>query len=137
MKHEKSCGAVVYYINTLQKPEYLLIQHQNGGHWSFPKGHVEKDETEIETAMREIYEETSLDVSIDERFREVTTYSPGAGIIKDVIYFIAEAKNQKARRQEIEVIETQWLSFEKALDKLNYESDKKILTAAHQFLNHY
>ena len=45
MLHEKSCGAIVYrkfHGNT----EILLIKHINSGHWSFPKGHVEKGETE-------------------------------------------------------------------------------------------
>ena len=53
MLHEKSCGAIVYrkyHGNT----EILLIKHINSGHWSFPKGHVEGDETEEETAKREI-----------------------------------------------------------------------------------
>ena len=64
MLHEKSCGAIVYrkyHGNT----EILLIKHINSGHWSFPKGHVEAGETEVETARREIMEETSIDVIID------------------------------------------------------------------------
>ena len=45
MQYEKSCGAIVfrkYHGNT----ELLLIKHANGGHWSFPKGHVESQETD-------------------------------------------------------------------------------------------
>ena len=51
MQHEKSCGAIVYrksHGNT----EILLIKHINSGHWSFPKGHMEAGETEIETAIK-------------------------------------------------------------------------------------
>ena len=61
MLHEKSCGAIVYrrFHGNI---EILLIKHINSGHWSFPKGHVEGDETELETARREIKEETGLDV---------------------------------------------------------------------------
>ena len=57
MIKEKSCGAIVYrkyHGNT----EILLIKHINSGHWSFPKGHVERGETEVQTAHREILEET-------------------------------------------------------------------------------
>ena len=63
MLHEKSCGAIVYrkYHGNL---EILLIKHVNSGHWSFPKGHVEAGETEVETALREIKEETGIDVII-------------------------------------------------------------------------
>ena len=59
MQHEKSCGAIVYrksHGNT----EILLIKHINSGHWSFPKGHMENGETEIETAIREIKEERQM-----------------------------------------------------------------------------
>ena len=50
MLHEKSCGAIVYrkYHGNL---EILLIKHVNSGHWSFPKGHVEAGETEVETSV--------------------------------------------------------------------------------------
>ena len=62
MQYEKSCGAIVfrkYHGNT----ELLLIKHANGGHWSFPKGHVEPGETEEETAAREVKEEVAIDVA--------------------------------------------------------------------------
>ena len=64
---EKSCGAIVYKIEN-NELKFLLV-HQNNGHYSFPKGHVEENETEIETAIREIKEETNLDVKIDTNFR--------------------------------------------------------------------
>ena len=92
MSYEKSCGAIIfrkYHGNT----ELLLIKHTSAGHWSFPKGHVEAGETEIETAKREIMEETSIDVDICPGFREVVTYSPRRDVQKDVIYFLARAKN--------------------------------------------
>lgn len=92
MQHEKSCGAIVYrksHGNT----EILLIKHINSGHWSFPKGHMENGETEIETAIREIKEETSVNVMIDPTFRETVSYFPKRDTQKTVVYFIARAKN--------------------------------------------
>ena len=56
MKQEKSCGCIV-----LDKRTVLLIKH-NSGHWDFPKGHVEGEESEVETAIREVKEETGLDI---------------------------------------------------------------------------
>lgn len=93
MLHEKSCGAIVYrkfHGNT----EILLIKHINSGHWSFPKGHVEAGETEVQTAHREILEETSIDVIIDPTFRETVTYSPKKDTIKVVVYFLAESQKR-------------------------------------------
>ena len=60
MKFEKSCGAIIVRKND-DTFETLLIKMVKG-HWSFPKGHVENDETEVETALREIKEETNLDI---------------------------------------------------------------------------
>ena len=63
MKYEKSCGAVIF------DGDKVLVIQQVKGHWGFPKGHVENGETEIETALREIKEETNLDVEIISRGR--------------------------------------------------------------------
>ena len=41
MKKEKSCGAIVSRTTETGR-EILLIRHVNGGHWAFPKGHVER-----------------------------------------------------------------------------------------------
>ena len=64
MKKEKSCGAVVYKI--INNQIFFLIEKMQRGHFSIPKGHVENNETEIETALREIKEETNLDVLEDD-----------------------------------------------------------------------
>ena len=40
----------------------LMIQHPEG-HWGFPKGHVEFDETELTAAKRELYEETGISLN--------------------------------------------------------------------------
>ena len=70
MKKEISCGAVIAR-QTENGREILLIRHVNGGHWAFPKGHMEGNETESETALREIREETG---------REMTVYSDMPGV---------------------------------------------------------
>ena len=129
MLHEKSCGAIVYrkfHGNT----EILLIKHINSGHWSFPKGHVEKGETEVETARREIMEETSIDVIIDPTFRETVTYSPKKDTIKVVVYFLAKAKNVDFVPQEDEIAEIRWVDISYAANILSYENDRTIVSKA-------
>ena len=75
MKHEKSCGGLIYREHE-GETHILLLKHRCGGHWSFPKGHMEAGETEMETALREIREETGLRVFLREGFREAVEYSP-------------------------------------------------------------
>lgn len=133
MEHEKSCGAVVYrrYHGNL---EILLIKHINSGHWSFPKGHVEAGETEVETARREIKEETGIDVIIDPTFREIVTYSPKKDTQKDVVYFIAKAKNYDCVRQETEIAEVKWVDAGCADSVLTYDNDKCIIAKARKVI---
>ena len=62
-KREKACGCII-----IDDGKVLLVQ-QHQGFWGFPKGHVENGETEIQTAIREVKEETNIDVIPDENKR--------------------------------------------------------------------
>ncbi len=64
MKTEKSCGAVIFN----DEDKVLIVKH-NAGHWDFPKGHMEAGETETQTAIREVKEETNIDIHIIEEYR--------------------------------------------------------------------
>ena len=129
MLHEKSCGAIVYR-RFHGNVEILLIKHVNSGHWSFPKGHVEGDETELETARREIKEETGLDVILDQTFRETVSYSPKRDTQKVVVYFLALARNYDYVPQEEEIAEIRWVDIVRATHMLTYENDKTIVNKA-------
>lgn len=126
-KREKSCGAIVYR-GSGDELEILLLRHKNGGHWSFPKGHVEGDETEVETAYREILEETSISTEIDTGFRYATSYSPKRGVMKDVIYFAARAsKDSVAVKQEEEIVDLRWMSMDEAVQNITFKNDSNML----------
>lgn len=139
MIKEKSCGAIIYFLDD-DVPFYLLIQHVNGYHWAFAKGHMENNETEEETALREIQEETSMtNIALDAQFRESTVYSPKENIIKEVIYFVAKVNEEEARSvkiQEEEVVNIKWLNIKEATDLLTHTNDKKLLTEAHNYIMH-
>jgi 8-oxo-dGTP pyrophosphatase MutT (NUDIX family) len=128
MIKEKSCGAVVYKVES--GTIYYYIIKQVKGHFSFPKGHVEEKETEEETATREIEEETNLRVIVDSKFREVSTYSPKPGVVKDVIFFVALTINDNIKAQKEEVSDVLCLPYEEAYNALTYEKDKEILHKA-------
>lgn len=129
MVFEKSCGAIVYRRHH-GNLEILLIKHVNSGHWSFPKGHVEAGETEEETALREIKEETGIDVIIDSTFRETVTYFPRKDTQKVVVYFLAKAKNFEYVPQEEEIAQIKWVDIGYATSVLTYENDKTIVNKA-------
>ena len=122
MVNEKSCGAVVFN----DKNEVLLVKH-NKGHISFPKGHVEDNETEEETAYREVLEETGIKIKIDNKIREVSRYSPKLNVIKNVVFFKAKALNNEIKPQLEEVSEVMFVDIDNALSLITYEEDKIIL----------
>ena len=122
MKKEKSCGCIV--IN--DRNEILLIHH-NAGHWDFPKGHIEEGETEVQTAIREVKEETNIDVEVNEEYRYSTKYSPKEDVIKQVIYFLARNISDNRQAQLEEVSEVKWFSMNDAIEKITYDNSREIL----------
>ncbi len=133
MKKETSAGAIVFFQKGNNR-EYLLLNYL-GGHWDFPKGHIELHEKPEETVIREIKEETGLDVFIIKGFQEKITYTfrhRNEFIIKDVIFFLAKAKNQKVILSE-EHKGYVWLSFKSALQLITF--NKNLLKKAENFLN--
>ncbi|MBR0473165.1 MAG: NUDIX domain-containing protein [Methanosphaera sp.] len=122
MKKEKSCGAVVINSNN----EVLLVYH-NTGHISFPKGHMEKGENEIDTACREVFEETGIKIEINKNIKYVSTCSPKQNVIKDVVFFKAKPINNELKAQLEEVSKVEFVDIDKAFDIITYKNDKQIL----------
>ena len=122
MKKEKSCGCIVINNNS----EVLLIHH-NAGHWDFPKGHVEDGETEVQTAIREVKEETNIDVEVNEKYRYSTQYSPKENVIKEVIYFLAKNISDTKQAQIEEVSEVKWFNMKDAIEKITFDNSREIL----------
>jgi 8-oxo-dGTP pyrophosphatase MutT (NUDIX family) len=131
---EKSCGAVVFRKNS--ELEYLLL-HYGAGHWDYVKGQVEPNETEKDTVVRELKEETSIeDAHFIEGFREEIGYfyrREGKTILKKVVFFLLEAKKSEVRLS-YEHIGYEWLTFQKAMERLTFSNAKKVLTKAQGFL---
>ncbi len=136
MKHEKSCGAIIYNARPGDNGlDLLLIRHRAKGHWSFPKGHVEGDETERETALREVKEETGLDILLRDGFRECVEYYPKPGVKKQVVYFLGYLDHeQELRRQEEEVSEIGWIALDRAADIVTFKNDKNLIAKAVRYL---
>ncbi len=133
MIYEKSCGSIVY--TNVNGERLYLVEQMLDGHWGVPKGHVEESETEEETALREIKEEVGLDVIIDSGFRNVETYSPKEGFIKDVVYFVAYSKSMDATMQVEEVREIRWVKLEEAKELIEFQSMREIITMADAYIS--
>lgn len=134
MKNEKSCGAVVF-TRDADGIKYVIIDNADRELHGFPKGHVEGNETERETARREIFEEVGLDVSFIDGFREEDEYDiKGGAARKRVVFFLAEYENQTPRHQESELGGVELMTFNEAMKSLEFERNREILDAADKFL---
>lgn len=132
---EKSCGILLFRVKdgTIL---YLLL-HYPSGHWDLPKGHVEKDESEHETAARELLEETGIgDISFIKSFREEISYEYKRTkklSNKQVVFFLA-----KTRLEDIKLSHEhkgfKWLPYGPAFNKLTFDNAKNLLKKAKKFL---
>jgi 8-oxo-dGTP pyrophosphatase MutT (NUDIX family) len=141
MLKEKSVGAVIFRKEG-GKIYYLLL-HYGKAYWGFAKGRVEKGETEKETALREIKEETGIDkIKFIEGFQEHIKYffrrkSQGSKksylVSKDVIFYLAETsiKNVKISFEHIGFV---WLTYKDAIEHMKFKNSKSILVKANEFL---
>lgn len=131
--YEKTCGAVMF---TEEKGErrYLLIENDSG-HIGFPKGHVEYGETEEQTAVREVFEETKLKAKPQYDFRMSYSYVNNAGHHKTAVYFLSHYDNSEVHIQQEEISDSWLLPYKEAYEKLNFPQDRVIIEAAEKLLN--
>ncbi len=121
IRKEKSCGSLI-----VDNDKILLIK-DNNDNWQFPKGHVEGNETEEQTAIRETKEETNLDIKVDTSKRYVNHYITDTNIDKTVILFKAEKIGGAEKPQESEIKKVQWVPIKEAIDKLTFDNSKEVL----------
>ena len=134
---EKSCGVVLF-----NEQKVLLLQYAKGqkegewdlqGHWDFPKGHVDKGETEIETATRELEEETGIkNIILLDNFRKTINYKiqkRDRKTSKEVVFFIATTVETEINLSH-EHVDYGWFDFTSALKQLTYDNARSVLSEA-------
>ncbi len=113
----------------------VFLIHQISRHgdsfWAFPKGHAEGEEGGLETAERELKEETGLVASsIDSHcvFTEYYAFKEGdTEIEKTVTYYLGYIEDLESTLQEKEVSEAGWFELEDAREKLTHESKRELI----------
>ena len=125
---EKSCGVLPYRI-TDGKQEFLLVFETYSKCWSLPKGHMEAGESEVQTALRELYEETGLTARLDTSKTASIAYSISDFARKQVVFFLGEVTGIP-RVREGEIDRFKWISAEELKDHLfpdTFEACQKLL----------
>ena len=107
----------------------LLILHKGGRHWAFPKGRSNPGETPLESARRELKEETGLDVDkllqespLSERYE---FRRKGQTVTKTVQYFPALVSG-RLRLQPEEIQDSKWVLLKEAMRYLTFQEAKEM-----------
>lgn len=134
MKYIQSAGVVTYLMYDKQIV-YLLLYHPHG-HWDFPKGKIETDESKREAAERELYEEAGIYATIDPTFEYELSYKIGTKEhqIQKTVYFFVGQTEQSLIELSDEHIDYAWLRFKQAHTRLTYKSAQKLLVTVNAFL---
>lgn len=128
---EKSCGALIYNPKT----DKILIVKMYNGNWGFPKGHVENEETEEETAHREVFEETGVKIEILDGFKQSIKYIPNEKILKEVVFFIGIVNDDKVVIDKKEIQDFKWCDYDKAFKLVTYKLQREVLENAKKFID--
>lgn len=136
MLEERSAGVVIFRKDN-GKILYLIL-HYPSGHWDFAKGKMENNEEKLQTAKREVREETGIDdLRFIEPFEEEIEYNfhfEGKPIHKFVNFFLAETFTSNISISH-EHLDFDWLEYDKALSKVTYENAKRILRKANELIS--
>jgi bis(5'-nucleosidyl)-tetraphosphatase len=134
---EQSIGAVIKYQpspENIESSEFLLLKNKRG-FWGFPQGHKEKGETEIQTLIREVSEETGityLDIqSFVGRIRYSYFKADGMKAEKEVRFYFATTSTRQIRLSA-EHGGFMWVTFLDALSILDHRQLKSILVKGHR-----
>jgi len=131
MIREFSAGGLVYK-KIGDQTLWMVVQHSGYKGWIFPKGHIEKEETNEEAALREVKEETGIDAKIIEKIGETKYFyvREGEKRFKEAVFFLMEFLGGDESKHDTETMDIVWLDFESALGKLTFKDEKRILGEA-------
>ena len=137
MTTEKSAGFILI-TDDFQTTDYsVLLLHYTSGHWDFPKGNIETNETELQAATRELQEETSIEsFRVIPNFRYVLDYKytrKNVLISKQVTLFLASTGIRKVKISH-EHMGYSWVKKSDATNQLTYKNAKNALMQAMNFL---
>jgi len=111
----------------------LLTLHKGGKHWGFPKGHQDPGETDLETATRELKEETGLEIEtllLDVPYEETYTFYKFHEKVQKTVSYYPAFVTGTLKLQAEEIIDARWYPVEDATRHMTFKEARIIFEKA-------
>ncbi len=137
-RREVSAGGLIWRRSPHGAIEVVLVKPAGKDYWAIPKGHLEKGETIVEAAIREVREETGLTVSETMPLGDISyVYSfhedgggPLVRIFKRVHFFLMRSQGGDTSRHDSEIDEVAWIDLDQAMRKASFDTERKLIAKA-------
>jgi ADP-ribose pyrophosphatase YjhB (NUDIX family) len=120
--NEQSAGGIIV------RHGMVAIVQNKSGHYSLPKGHLDRNETPIEAAFREIKEETGIEEKDLNLIKELETYSRpdgGSGRMKDIHMFLFTTEKEKLKPLDSNNPDAKWVKIDEVIPGISWKQDKE------------
>jgi 8-oxo-dGTP pyrophosphatase MutT (NUDIX family) len=143
VRREVSAGGLVYRRRRDDRLEFVLIRPKGADTWALPKGHIEKGESAEDAAVREVREETGLEVGHIEPLGDVSyvfswrdqPQAPLVRIFKRVRFFTMEFAGGDSNAHDGEIEEVAWYEAEEASQRASYKDERSLIGKAISLLS--
>lgn len=123
----QQAGAIPYRI--VENGAEICVITASSGRWSFPKGFIEEDETDVEAALKEAYEEAGIHGVIEGS--ALGAYeATKTGNTLNVVMFLMKVEQEDEDWPESGMRKRRWLSVDEAKDTIALESQRELLRKA-------
>ncbi len=131
VEHATSAGGVVLK-KTGENIEILICYNSKRKIWALPKGTPLPGETIIETAKREVKEETGLEVEIKDKIGSINYWfiQDRSRFNKTVHFFLMESKGGSLDEHDPEFDRVEWVPLQEAYKRMSYKNEIKIISQA-------
>ncbi|MDD5639663.1 MAG: NUDIX domain-containing protein [Candidatus Pacebacteria bacterium] len=116
----KKAGGII--LNN-DKSKIAIIYRANTNDWSFPKGHIENSETPLGACIREVKEETGLDVELLKELPDLNYEDKKGNIVNLTIYLVQSKKNNLTLENPKDILK--WVDINKVENILSYKNLKE------------
>jgi len=143
VRREVSAGGLVYRRRHVGGLEFVLIRPKGADTWALPKGHIEKGESAQDAAVREVREETGLEVGQIDPLGDVSYVfswrdQPEASLVrifKRVRFFTMEFAGGDSDAHDGEIEEVAWYGAEEACQRASYKDERSLIGKAISLLS--